>query len=167
MLDRIEKLFIDVATAAIILLALMIFADVVALNLFKASVPDAVIIVRELMVLAIIMPLAAATTQRAHISVEFLTNMLPPKVVEYFVVFGTLFGVFALSPLIYSGAKELMHQINTGSAFYGDLNLPQWPGRLAFVIGISLCWLRLLIMALGDMMTVWRGKTLNFEPTGH
>ncbi len=167
MLDRIEKLFIDVATAAIILLALMIFADVVALNLFKASVPDAVIIVRELMVLAIIMPLAAATTQRAHISVEFLTNMLPPKVVEYFVVFGTLFGVFALTPLIYSGAKELMHQINTGSAFYGDLNLPQWPGRLAFVIGISLCWLRLLIMALGDMMTVWRGKTLNFEPTGH
>lgn len=55
MLDRIEKLFIDVATAAIILLALMIFADVIALNLFNASVPDAVIIVRELMVLAIIM----------------------------------------------------------------------------------------------------------------
>ena len=50
------------------------------------EVPDAVIIVRELMVLAIIMPLAAATTQRAHISVEFLTNMLPPKVVEDFVV---------------------------------------------------------------------------------
>lgn len=160
MLDRIEKLFIDVATASIILLALMIFADVIALNLFKAAVPDAVIIVRELMVLAIIMPLAAATTQRAHISVEFLTNMLPSRVVDHFMIFGTLFGVFALTPLIYSGGKELMHQINTGSAFYGDLNLPQWPGRLAFVIGISLCWLRLVIMACGDIATVLRGGSL-------
>ena len=164
MLDRIERLCIDVATASIILLALMIFADVIALNLFKSSVPDAVIIVRELMVLAIIMPLAAVTTQRAHISVEFLTNMLPPRVVNHFVIFGTLFGIFALSPLIYSGGKELMHQINTGSAFYGDLNLPQWPGRLAFVIGISLCWLRLVVMAIGDIVTVWRGGTIETSP---
>lgn len=165
MLKRIETLFVDVATASIILLALMIFADVVALNLFKSSVPDAVIIVRELMVLAIIMPLAAATTHRAHIAVEFLTNMLPDRMVNGFVVFGSLFGVFALTPLIYSGGKELMHQINTGSAFYGDLNLPQWPGRLAFVIGISLCWLRLLVMSIGDLITVCRGGTL--ELSGH
>ncbi|MGR3624600.1 TRAP transporter small permease [Pseudophaeobacter sp.] len=160
MLNRIEKLFVEVAAAAVILLALMIFADVLALNLFKASVPDAVIIVRELMVLAIIMPLAAATTQRAHIAVEFLTNILPSRVVDLFVIFGTLFGVFALAPLIFSAGKELMHQINTGSAFYGDLNLPQWPGRLAFVIGITLCWLRLLVMAIGDIITVWRGGSL-------
>ena len=58
-----------------------------------------------------------------------------------------------------------MHQINTGSAFYGDLNLPQWPGRLAFVIGIALCWLRLVVMALGDIETVWRGE--NLEPGAH
>lgn len=167
MLNRIENLFVDVAAAAVILLALMIFADVIALNLFKTSVPDAVIIVRELMVLAIIMPLAAVTAQRSHIAVEFLTNMLPHRLVTRFVIFGTFFGVFAFSPLIYSGAKELMHQINTGSAFYGDLNLPQWPGRLAFLIGITLCWLRLLVMALGDLVTVLRGHTLNFESTGH
>lgn len=163
MLNRIETLFVDVATASIILLALMIFADVVALNLFKSSVPDAVIIVRELMVLAIIMPLAAATTQRAHIAVEFLTNMLPERMVNGFVVFGSLFGVFALTPLIYSGGKELMHQINTGSAFYGDLNLPQWPGRLAFVIGISLCWLRLLVMSVSDLITLYRGGSLELS----
>ncbi|MCD9149698.1 TRAP transporter small permease [Pseudophaeobacter flagellatus] len=166
MLDRIEKLCIDVATAAIILLALMIFADVIALNLFHASVPDAVIIVRELMVLAIIMPLAAATTQRAHIAVEFLTNMLPPRLVDCFVVFGTFFGVFALTPLIYAGGKELMHQINTGSAFYGDLNLPQWPGRLAFVTGIALCWLRLLMMGCSDIVTLWRGGRLALDAAG-
>jgi hypothetical protein len=61
MLDRLERIFVDVAVTATILLAVLIFADVVALNVFNASVPDTIIIVRELMVLAIIMPLAAAT----------------------------------------------------------------------------------------------------------
>lgn len=147
---RLERLFLDVSAMAVICLALMIFADVIALNAFNASVPDAVIIVRELMVLAIIMPLAAATTARAHISVEFVTNHLPPRIVSWFVVFGSVFAVLALTPIIFSSYRDLSHQLTTGSAFYGDLNLPQWPGRLAFVVGIALCWLRLLLMAVQD-----------------
>lgn len=159
MLSRLERIFVDVATISIILLALMIFADVVALNLFNASVPDTVIIVRELMVLAIVMPLAAASAKRAHISVEFITNYLPVRVVNLFVIFGSLIGALALMPLIWSGGKELAHQWTTGSAFYGDLSLPQWPGRLAFVIGMTLCWLRLVVMVIADSAAVLRGRT--------
>ena len=49
MLDRIENLFIDVATAAIILLALMIFADVIALNLFsRARAPQFIVAPTEI-----------------------------------------------------------------------------------------------------------------------
>ena len=92
MLDRLERIFVDVAVTATILLALLIFADVVALNVFNASVPDTIIIVRELMVLAIVMPLAAATARRSHIAVEFVTNFLPDRVVNWFVVFGAAFG---------------------------------------------------------------------------
>ncbi|WP_424988144.1 TRAP transporter small permease [Microbulbifer sp. S227A] len=165
MLNRLERLFVDVATVAIILLALLIFADVVALNLFNAAVPDTVIIVRELMVLAIAMPLAAATTKRAHIAVEFVTNFLPAGLVNWFVVFGSFFGVLALTPLIWSGGKELLHQWTTGSAFYGDLNLPQWPGRLAFVIGVTLCWLRLVAMVISDAATALRGEPIDID--GH
>lgn len=161
MLNKLERIFIDIATIAIILLAVMIFADVVALNLFNTSVPDTVIIVRELMVLAIIMPLAAATTARAHIAVEFVTNFLPQRLVNGFIVFGSIFGALALMPLIYSGGKDLLHQLNTGSAFYGDLNLPQWPGRLAFVIGLSLFWLRLVAMAASDLMTMLRDRAVD------
>lgn len=151
---RLESLFLDVATMAVVVLALMIFIDVVSLNLFNVSVPDTVIIVRELMVVAILMPLAAATAQRAHISVEFVTNKLPPRLVSWFIVFGTVFAVLALLPMILSGYKDLMHQIRIGSEFYGDLGLPQWPGRLAFVMGILLCWIRLVIMVFQDIHTI-------------
>ena len=165
MLKRLEKIFVDVSTAAVILLALLVFADVVALNLFNSSVPDTIVIVRELMVLAIVMPLAAATAHRAHISVEFITNHLPDRMVGWFIVFGSLFGLFALTPILYSGSLEFLHQWKTGSVFYGDLNLPQWPGRLAFVIGIALGWVRLAFMVVGDVVTLARGGVI--EPAAH
>lgn len=161
MLSRLEQILVDVATISIILLAILIFADVVALNVFDAAIPDTVVIVRELMVLAIVLPLAAATTKRAHISVEFVTNFLPDRIVNWCIVVGGLVGVLALVPLIWSGSQELLHQWNTGSAFYGELNLPKWPGRLAFVIGITLCWLRLVIMVICDTAAALQGKTIH------
>lgn len=157
MLRRLERIFVDIATASIILMALVIFADVVALNVFNGAIPDTIIIVRELMVLAIVMPLAAATSARAHISVEFLTNALPPRMVGWLTVFGTAFGVLALSPMLYAGGKEFLNQWHGGSAFYGDLNLPKWPGRFAFVLGIGLGWLRLVVLMCGDALTLLRG----------
>jgi len=163
MLERLERIFVDVAVIATILLALLIFADVVALNVFNKSVPDTVIMVRELMVLAIIMPLAAATTRRGHIAVEFVTNFLPERLVNWFVVFGAFFGAVALIPLIWSAGQEFFYQWGTGSEFYGYLGLPQWPGRLAFVLGLCLCWLRLVLMLIGDTVSALRGRRI---PTG-
>ncbi|OIQ32757.1 MAG: C4-dicarboxylate ABC transporter permease [Alphaproteobacteria bacterium MedPE-SWcel] len=162
MLNRVERIFVDVAAMAIILLGLLIFADVVALNVFAAPLPDTIIIVRELMVIAIVLPLAAATVSRAHIAVEFVTNFLPARVVNWFVVFGSLFALLALSPLVYAGTKDLLHQWHTGSVFYGDLGLPQWPGRLAFVVGIGLTWVRLLVMVVADAATAIRGGEITF-----
>ena len=139
------------AVILLALLALLIFADVLALNLFNSSVPDTIVIVRELMVLAIVMPLAAATSNRAPIAIEFVTNTLPARVT------GSLFGMLAITPILYSGGREFLHQWNTGSVFYGDLDLPQWPGRIAFIIGIALMWLRLAILVTVDMRTLLGG----------
>lgn len=160
MLKRIEKVCVDTATVAIMLLAILIFADVVALNVFNRSVPDTIVIVRELMVLAIVMPLAAATANRAHISVEVFANALPERVTSWFVLFGSVFGLLALTPILYSGGKEFLHQWSNASVFYGDLNLPRWPGRLAFLLGIALAWIRLAVMIFFDFRTLSKGELI-------
>ncbi|MTH95976.1 TRAP transporter small permease [Roseibium sp. RKSG952] len=157
MLRRLEQICVDVATAAIIILGLLIFADVMALNLFNRAVPDTIILVRELMVIAIVMPLAAGTANRAHISVEVFTNRLPARLVSYFVVLGSLIGLLALAPILFAGAREFLHHWNTETVFYGDLNLAQWPGRLAFVLGIALGWIRLLTLVIGDVWMIASG----------
>lgn len=157
MLKRLESVLLEVATVSVVALAVLIFADVLAVNFFQSYVPDTIVIVRELMILAIVLPLAAATANRSHIAVEFVTNLLPEKVVNWFVAFGTIFSFFVLLPIIWVAYQDLAYQLQIQSTFYGDLNLPKWPGRMAFLIGIVLCWIRLGTLILVDIRAAVRG----------
>ncbi|SHF74346.1 TRAP-type C4-dicarboxylate transport system, small permease component [Loktanella atrilutea] len=157
MLHRIERLLLDLACCAVVALGLLITVSVLLRVTVNSGVPDTIVMVRELMVVAIVLPLAAATTARAHIVVEFLSNRLPLRAQGWLVVFGGLFGLFALSPLLYAGWNEVAHNIGSGSYYVGQLNLPKWPGRVLFLIGMSFCWLRLLLLVIGDIRTLRAG----------
>lgn len=157
MLQRIEKLLLELAVFAVLLLGALITASVLLRVFFNSGVPDSIVMVRELMVAAIVLPLAATSTARAHIVVEFLTNRFPSRIQGWFVVFGTAFGVVALTPLVYSSWNETLHTLQSGGFYFGQLNLPKWPGRLIFLIGISFCWLRLLLLVIEDVQRIRAG----------
>ncbi|MCF7699001.1 TRAP transporter small permease [Loktanella sp. M215] len=157
MLYRIERLLLDLACCAVVALGLLITVSVLLRITVNSGVPDTIVMVRELMVVAIVLPLAAATTARAHIVVEFLSNRLPMRAQGWLVVFGGLVGLFALSPLLYAGWSEVTHTIGSGSYYFGQLNLPKWPGRVLFLIGMSFCWLRLLLLVIADIRTLRAG----------
>ena len=161
MLRRVENLLLDLAVVAIVGLGVLITASVLLRAVFNSNIPDTIVIVRELMVVAIILPLAVATQDRAHIVVEFLSNMMPSRVQDWLIVGGSVFGLFALSPLIYAGWREVTHTIDSGAFFFGELSLPKWPGRVVFLVGISFCWLQLLLMVVGDMRTIRAGGSVN------
>lgn len=144
-----------------IALGALIAADVVGRELLGAPVPDTVTIVRELMVAAIVLPLAAATAARSHVAVEFLTDRLPVRWVSWLTAIGALVGALALTPLLFAGGRELAHNWTTGGFFYGDLNLPRWPGRALFLLGMGACFARLLVLAVRDARAAGRG-----EPVG-
>lgn len=164
MLRRVENLLLDLAVVAIVGLGVLITASVLLRAVFNSNIPDTIVIVRELMVVAIVLPLAVATQDRAHIVVEFLSNMMPSRVQDWLIVGGSIFGLFALSPLIFAGWRETVHTIESGAFFFGQLNLPKWPGRVIFLIGISFCWLRLLLMVIGDIRTIRSGGSV-IKPT--
>jgi len=158
MFRKFEKFLLNLAVAAVIALGLMITFSVVSRALFNVALPDTIIIVRELMVAAIVLPLAAATLARSHVAVEFLAAKLPQKTQAWLVVFGSIIGLLALMPLIYAGGREFAHTVTSGGFFYGDLNLPKWPGRLVFLIGMSTCWLRFLILVIQDIRSIRAGN---------
>ena len=162
MLGKIENMLLYAAIAATAVLCLMITGNVVARALFNTSLPDSIVIVRELMVAAILLPLAAATADRAHVVVEFVADRFSPRIRAWLVIFGSVMGLVALAPLIYASLRELAHAIESGEYFFGDLELPLWPGRLVFLLGLSVCWLRLLVLVIQDISSV-RAGNLHFD----
>lgn len=160
MLRRIESLLLDLAVFAVIGLCLLITVSVALRVTLNSGVPDTIVIVAELMVAAIVLPLAATTAQRAHIVVEFLSNRMPLGWRNALVVFGSVFGLLALLPLIWAGWREAAHALTSGGFFFGELQLPKWPGRIIFLVGISFCWLRLLVMVVTDITDLRVGRPL-------
>lgn len=160
MLRRIELLLLDLAVVAVIGLGLLITTTVLLRVFFNSGVPDAIVMVRELMVAAIVLPLAVTTAQRAHIAVEFVANRLPETGQKALIVLGSVFGLLALAPLIYAGWREAAHAMTSGGFFFGELMLPKWPGRVIFLIGMSFCWLRLALMVVADLRAMRRGAPL-------
>ena len=158
MLARIERLLLDLSVVAIAGLGLLITASVVLRAGFNSGIPDTLVMVRELMVAAIVLPLAAATAARAHIVVEVLARRLPVRVQGGLVVAGSAFGLLALAPLIWAGWREASHALSGGGFFFGELSLPKWPGRVVFLVGVSFCWLRLLLLVVADVRRLRTGE---------
>jgi TRAP-type C4-dicarboxylate transport system permease small subunit len=157
MLARIERLLLDLSAVAIAALGVLIAANVALRAVLNTGIPDAIVMVQELMVAAILLPLGAATAARAHIVVEVLTKRLPGRVQDWLVVAGSVIGILALSPLLYAGWREAAKTIESGSFFFGELMLPKWPGRVAFLIGLGFCALRLAVLAVQDVRTIRAG----------
>ncbi len=160
MLARIERFLLDLAVVAIVGLGLLITVSVVLRAGFNSGVPDTIVMVRELMVAAIVLPLAAATTARAHIVVEFIAKRLSPRVQGALIVFGSAFGLLALAPLLWAGYREVAHALTSGGFYFGQLNLPKWPGRVIFLVGMAFCWLRLLLLVVADSRRLRAGETV-------
>ena len=76
-MKRIEHVLDTVAAIAIVLLGLLITANIIAREVIQTGVPDIMIMVRELMIPAILFPLAGATAARAHIAIEVIANLFP------------------------------------------------------------------------------------------
>ncbi|QFU08015.1 Tripartite ATP-independent periplasmic transporters, DctQ component [Rhodobacteraceae bacterium THAF1] len=163
MLRRIERLLLDLAAAAIVALGLLITVSVVLRITVNSGIPDTVVMVAELMVAAILLPLAATVAARANIVVEVLSQHFPMRVQDLLVILGGIIGLLALIPLIWAGWKEAVTAIESGSFFFGQLNLPKWPGRVLFLIGVVLCWVRLAVQVVEDIRTVSSGAHIETE----
>ncbi|MFT5656432.1 MAG: TRAP-type C4-dicarboxylate transport system permease small subunit [Arenicella sp.] len=153
----IEKALRELSAAAIILMAVLVSLEVVLRSLFGTTLPDTMLIVRELMVVCIVLPLAYASFLRSHVVVDFLANKLPARIRARLVVFGSIVGLCVFSILLYAGVNELLYSIVSKGFYYGDLGLSKWPSRLVFLIGVGFCWLRLFIQIKQDLRSLRLG----------
>lgn len=146
----LERTLLDLAVLALIGLIAVIFGNVALRALTGGAIPDAIIIVRELMIAVIVLPLGAATAARAHVAVTFLSDRMPVAARARMILLGHAVALLAILPLLYASWRVLAQVWMSGEFYYGDLNLPRWPGIALFLAGLILMWARLAILLVTD-----------------
>lgn len=163
-MKAIERIMLEFAVISLLALALAITANVIGRQIFGVSVPDIVIIVRELMIPTIVFPLAVATANRAHIAVTFVTDRMSPRTRGILIIMGWFVALLAMMPLIYASWRNLSGSWNSGEFYDGQLGIPRWPMKLAFLLGLVVMTIRLALVALEDMVQLRRTGTVS-EPS--
>ena len=72
---------------------------------------------------------------------------------------GTLISLLILIPLALSAWQGFSHAASSGAYFFGELELPEWPGRFAFFAGAALFIMRLSIILVADFKAAISGNT--------
>lgn len=163
MLRRIEFILDTLGAIAVILLCVLIVAIVIGREFVAVAVPDGIILVRELMVPAILFPLSAATARRAHVSIEVIANLFPDALNRWIAVFAALVGLTIVSALLVGGWLQFSKTWLNGAHHGGDLFIPKWISRGAFVLAFFFVFLRMLHILWTDFQVAVRGKPVTMQ----
>lgn len=149
----IEKLFLAIGAAAILSMCAYITLGIFLRSVVGVQIPDEVVIVGDLMIAALILPLAYVAADRGFIAVEVLSDQLPRSLHPALNVLAAAVGLLAVMPIGYGAFLAMIHAIESGNYFFGILELPEWPGRTAFFAGYALFFIRLIVLFVQDFMT--------------
>jgi TRAP-type C4-dicarboxylate transport system permease small subunit len=147
---KITKWLVILAAVSIGVMMIVNFTDIVGTKFFLKSVPGALDISEELMVLVTLLPLAFVALERGHIRITLLTERLSPgiryvlQIIQY--VIATLITGF-ITWRVFVGFQQTVKTMDLKEG----IDLPLWPANLATVIAfgfLTLVWALLLAKTL-------------------
>lgn len=130
----LENVFLLVAVVCILGLCAVIASSVLLRTFSSSGIPDEIVIVGEMMIGALILPLAFVAADRGFISVEIFTQKLGPKFQQALNVLTAIAGLIAVAPITYAAYLSVVDAFESGAYFFGLLELPKWPGHTLFFV---------------------------------
>jgi TRAP-type C4-dicarboxylate transport system permease small subunit len=147
---RITRWLVVVASAAIGVLMIVNFTDIIGTKFFGMSIPGALDISEDLMVLVTLLPIAFIALERGHIRITLLEEHLPLTIRFALEVIQYVAAALITGFITVRAFAELQKTIEVVTLKAG-LDLPVWPANVVVVISfgfLTLVWLLLLAKAL-------------------
>jgi TRAP-type C4-dicarboxylate transport system permease small subunit len=146
LVTRITRWLVIIAAAAITVLMVVNFTDIIGTKFFGMSIPGALDISEELMVLVTLLPIAFIALERGHIRITLLEEHLPLAV--RFVLEVLQYVIAALiTGFITARAFVQLQKTVEVMELKGGIDLPVWPANAVIVVSfgfLTLVWLLLL-----------------------
>jgi len=133
-----------VASILVLLLILHVSADVIMRALFNYPIKGTIEFVSYFYMIGItFLALAMVERRDAHISVEVLTELMPPRVVRVLIILATILAIIVLVLLCWRSWVEAASNYRRGSALVvaGGEQLPIWPSYFMLPIGFGVATL--------------------------
>ena len=148
----LENIFLLVGAVCIMGMCLIIVSSVLLRTFSSSGIPDETVIVGEMMIGALILPLAFVAADRGFICVEIFTQNLGPNFQKAFNILTAITGMIAVAPITYAAFLSMTDAFASGAYFFGLLELPKWPGQTLFFLGYFLFFIRLIDLAIHDVL---------------
>lgn len=163
-LGWVEKALFAVAVAALGAIAVIMVTSI-TLRQLGSSIPDDIIIVQQFMLLSIACALPYATGQRAHIEVDLLYKRLGDSARRMLDLVAIAAGLIAILPVALWAIGDFLAFFQSGRFYYGKLQMPEWPARLFFALGLALVAMRIVQQGAADLLGI--AEPADTQPEHH
>jgi TRAP-type C4-dicarboxylate transport system permease small subunit len=156
--EALERLALFLAGVVLLTMGGIITASILGKELFLRPIPDDLLMVGLLNVAVIVLPLAFVERQRGHIAVTVLTDWLGVRALGLLRALGALAMAVFFGGIGYMVTMRLPAEIARGAYYDGVLEIPTWPMKMVFGIGVLLFVVRLVISVGGGLRTAFTGE---------
>ncbi|EEB83998.1 TRAP transporter small permease [Roseobacter sp. GAI101] len=152
-LSALAKASTLIGTICVVLMMLHVTADVIGRYFFNAPLAGTIVVVANYyMIVLVFISIGVAEEKKAHISVEFVTDLMPRKVQSGFSVFSNILTVAVITVLMIAGYTEAVKKTNIGATLVeGSQMIEVWQSYWAIPVGAALM---VLIAAYRIVVTV-------------
>ncbi|SMF68684.1 TRAP-type C4-dicarboxylate transport system, small permease component [Tistlia consotensis] len=147
----LERGGVTAAGLALVTLCLIVTLNVISRALWRAVVPDDILLVSELMLIVILGPIALVTAEREHIEVTVFTERVGQGGRRLLACLGHLAGIAFFGFLLAAFWKLTLKSWQTGEFYDGLLAIPQWPGQALATAAFAGIILRLAFLLRTDL----------------
>lgn len=146
-----------IGAICVVLMMLHVTADVLGRYLFNAPLPGTIVVVANYyMIILVFIAIGVAEEKRAHISVEFLTDLMPERPRTVLSVFSGILTVAVVGILMIAGWTEAVKKTEGGARMeQGSSMIEIWQSYWLIPLGAALM---ALIAAYRVIVTVTGAK---------
>ena len=157
-LAGLDRLLVIISATALVAITLLTTVSVIGRYLFNAPIPDDLVMNENLMVFVVFLPLSYVQRHREHVFVAAFTDWLSGRALRALEVFGLAVGLGIFTAFAIATFSDFHAAWRIGAYIEGPLELPEWPGRLAVCLGLSVFSLRLLVDLLATVTDLVRRR---------
>ncbi|MFC1980963.1 TRAP transporter small permease subunit [Chloroflexota bacterium] len=157
-LERAEKGLALVGALCVLVLMVFTSADVSGRYIFNHPLAGAYEISEVLLVGIVFLAAAYVQAQRGHIKVVLFERFLSKRTITKLEILGIVVGLCTFSIMAWQSSLFAWKAWITKEYYWGLVDLPLWPGKLAVAIGFMLLSVRLVYDMVSDLRLLRRGS---------